>query len=533
MIRIHNIRLPLDYTDNTIRKKVVKELRINDNAIDKISLFRRSIDARKKNDVHFLASIDVYLNTDENKTLSKAKSNKAQITLPYEYKLLNITRLNNRPVIVGFGPAGMFAGLILAMAGAKPIIIERGKDCDSRIEDINSFIKNGRLNTESNIQFGEGGAGTFSDGKLNTGTKDPRARKVLIEFVNHGAPEEILYNAKPHIGTDNLRYVVKNIREHIIKLGGEVRFNTKFIGYKSKNNKVCGAVISENGNKDIIETDNLILAIGHSSRDTVETLYNSNIIMEQKPFSIGARIEHLREKIDKNQYGDFAGNERLGSAPYKLNVRTKNGRGAYTFCMCPGGEVVPAASEEGMVCTNGMSEFERKAVNSNSALLVSVFTKDYNSEHPLAGLEYQRKIEKAAYKCGSGDFKAPVQRVEDFLNQRKSYSFGEVLPSYKRGYEFSQMDSFLPDYVTDSMREAIILMNKYLDGFSHPDAILTGAETRSSSPVRILRNKESLQSVSLEGLYPCGEGAGYAGGIVSAAVDGIKCAEKILVNSNE
>ncbi len=528
MIRINNIRLELDYNDTIIKKKAAKELRISEKAIEKVTLFRRSIDARKKNDVHFLAALDVYLNINEKNAVSKAKSKRISLAEPYEYKLPSIKKLNNRPVIVGFGPAGMFAGLILAEAGANPIIIEQGADCGKRVKDIDNFILTGKLNTTSNIQFGEGGAGTFSDGKLNTGTKDPRARKVLNEFVNHGAPEEILYNAKPHIGTDNLRYVIKNIRKHIINLGGEVHFNSKCISYKQKNNKITAAVIKENGSEKIIETDNIILAIGHSSRDTLKMLYESDIIMEQKPFSVGARIEHLREEIDKTQYGAFAGNERLGSAPYKLNVHTKNGRGAYTFCMCPGGEVVPAASENEMVCTNGMSRFDRDNTNSNSALLVSVTPEDFGSENPLAGIEYQRRIEKSAYKYGGGDYKAPVQRIGDFLTKRNTTALGDVIPSYKRGYEFSEMDNFLPDYVTESMREAIITMNKYLNGFSHPDAVLTGAETRSSSPVRILRNKDTLESVSVEGMYPCGEGAGYAGGIVSAAVDGIKCAEKIL-----
>lgn len=529
MIRISNIRLPINYDDNTIKKKITKELRIDETTIKNFSLFRRSIDARKKNDIHFNASIDVCLKTNENKAVSKAKSKNVSIAKPYEYIIPENKKLNQRPVVIGFGPAGMFAGLILAMAGTNPLIIEQGADCDQRIKDVERFIKTGKLNTYSNIQFGEGGAGTFSDGKLNTGTKDIRARKVLIEFVNHGAPEEILYNSRPHIGTDNLRYVVKNIRKHIIKLGGGVRFNTKFIELITKNKKIKGVKISSNNKESIIESDNVILSIGHSSRDTLDMLYNSDILMEQKPFSLGARIEHLREKIDKSQFGKSAGNERLGSAPYKLNVKTKNGRGAYTFCMCPGGVVVPAASEENMVCTNGMSYFERDAVNSNSALLVSVYPDDYKSEHPLAGIELQREIERKAYNSGGGDFKAPVQRVEDFLAKRNSKSLGEIIPSYGRGYTFAEMNNILPDYIIDSMREAIVKMNRYLDGFSYPDAILTGAETRSSSPVRILRNRESLQSVSLEGLYPCGEGAGYAGGIVSAAVDGIKCAEKILI----
>ncbi len=528
MIRINSVSLPLDYNDKTIEKRVCKELRITPDEIEKFSLFKRSIDARKKADIRFNASIDVWLNINENKALSRAKCKKAAIVNPYEYIVPEAESLNSRPVVIGFGPAGMFAALILAKAGAKPIVIERGQDCDSRIEAINSFIKTGKLNTESNIQFGEGGAGTFSDGKLNTGTKDVRSRNVLIEFVKHGAPEEILYNAKPHVGTDKLRAVIKNIRNTIISLGGEVRFETKLTSIKFTDNKITAAEVESKDKKELIETDNIILAIGHSSRDTFEMLFNSNILMEQKPFSIGARIEHLQSDIDKAQFGSFAGNKRLGAAPYKLNVKTSNGRGAYTFCMCPGGEVVPAASEENMLCVNGMSEFKRDKTNANSALLVSVSPDDYGSDHVLAGVEYQRKIEKAAYNTGGGDYIAPVQKVGDFLNNQKSTSFGSVLPSYSRGTTFGKLDDYLPDYITLSMREAIVGMDKYLKGFMDPDALLTGAETRSSSPVRILRNPETLQSVSIKGLYPCGEGAGYAGGIISAAVDGIKCAEKVL-----
>ena len=436
-----------------------------------------------------------------------------------------------RPVIIGFGPAGMFAGLTLARAGEKPIIIEQGSDCDQRVKDVERFIKTGKLNTRSNIQFGEGGAGTFSDGKLNTGTKDVRARHILNDFYSHGAPEDILYNAKPHIGTDKLREVIKNIREEIISLGGEVRFNTKLTSIVINNNEIKSIETESDGTKNVIETDNVVLAIGHSSRDTLEMLYNKSIFMEQKSFSVGARIEHLREKIDKSQYGTFAGNKRLGAAYYKLNTQTSNGRGAYTFCMCPGGTVVPASSEENMVCVNGMSEFKRDAVNSNSALLVSVNPDDFGSEHPLAGIEYQRKIERKAYEAGGSNYIAPVQRVGDFLNKRQSAEFGNVIPSYKRGSNFAQMDSILPEYVTDSMREAITALDRKLKGFADPDAILTAAETRSSSPVRITRNPDTLQSISVKGLYPCGEGAGYAGGIISAAVDGIKCAEKVLLRS--
>lgn len=528
MIRISNIKLPIDYTDSTLLKAAADELRVDTKAIDKITLFRRSIDARKKHDIRFIITADVNLNINESKALSRSKSKNAAIVKPYKYELPHHKPLSQRPVIIGFGPAGMFAALTLAQAGEKPIIIEQGQDCDTRVKDVESFIKTGKLNTRSNIQFGEGGAGTFSDGKLNTGTKDVRTRHILNEFYAHGAPEEILYNAKPHIGTDKLRIVVKNIREDIINHGGEVHFNTKLTSLIISDNRIKGVEIEKDGIKSIIETDSVILAIGHSSRDTLGMLYDSDIFMEQKAFSVGARIEHLREKIDRSQYGKFAGNERLGAAYYKLNVHTKNGRGAYTFCMCPGGTVVPAASEEKMICVNGMSEFNRSAVNSNSALLVSVNPADYMSDHPLAGIEYQRNIERKAYDFGGGDYVAPVQRVGDFLNKTKTTRFGDVLPSCGRGTTFAEMDSILPDYVTESMREAITAMDNRLKGFADPDALLTAAETRSSSPVRITRNPETLESVSVRGLYPCGEGAGYAGGIVSAAVDGIKCAEKIL-----
>ncbi len=528
MIRVNNIKLPVDYNDSTLKKSICRELRIDEKAIKSVSLFRRSIDARKKDNVRFIISADVELNTNENKALSRSKSKNAVFAKPYYYEIPRHKPLSQRPVIVGFGSAGMFAGLILAKAGEKPIIIEQGRDCDSRVKDVESFIKTGVLNTQSNIQFGEGGAGTFSDGKLNTGTKDFRARHVLNEFYAHGAPEEILYNAKPHIGTDKLREVIKNIRKNIIELGGEVLFETKLVSFITNNDTIKGIKVNNNGRESVIETDTVILAIGHSSRDTLEMLYNSKVFLEQKAFSVGARIEHLRENIDRSQYGDFAGNKRLGAAYYKLNVQTKNGRGAYTFCMCPGGTVVPAASEENMICVNGMSEFNRNAVNSNSALLVSVTPDDFKSDHPLAGIEYQRSIERKTYEAGGGDYIAPVQRVDDFLNNKKTSSFGEVKPSYSRGTSFNIIDDILPDYVTASMREAIVEMDKRLKGFAHPDALLTGAETRSSSPVRITRDSETLQSISVKGLYPCGEGAGYAGGIVSAAVDGIKCAEKVL-----
>ncbi|MED9968719.1 MAG: hypothetical protein UFA98_01735 [Ruminococcus sp.] len=525
MIRVNNLHIPIDYDDNTIKHKVCKELRIDKSAVKSVSLFRRSIDARKKDSIYFLCSVDVVLNTNENAVLKKSKN--ASPVKPYEYRLEKWTG-GASPVVVGMGPAGLFAALILAQSGARPVVLERGRDVDSRTADVQKFWKDGRLNVKSNVQFGEGGAGTFSDGKLNTGTKDIRQRKVLEEFVKHGAPDEILYNAKPHIGTDKLKITVKNIREEIISLGGTVIFEACMTGFITKDGKITAVEYEKNGKKNMIETDSVIMALGHSARDTFEMLNAKKIPLEAKPFSVGARIEHLCEAIDKSQYGKFAGNKNLGAASYKMNVQTQNGRGAYTFCMCPGGRVVNASSEDNMLCTNGMSEFSRNEVNSNAALLVGVTPKDYQSVDPLAGMYYQRRLEAAAFKLGGESFCAPVQCVEDFLQNRKTTGLGEVKPSILPGYELSDLNSILPEYISDSMKEAITAMGKRLKGFDFPDAVLTGLETRSSSPVRILRDAETLQSVGVKGLYPCGEGAGYAGGIISAAVDGIKCAEKII-----
>lgn len=530
MIRINNIKLKLNYNDADIRKAVTKELRIDNSCIKGVSLFRRSIDARHKNDVHFIATLDVETNISENKALSKAKSKNAVSVEKYHYEIPFKKNLNNRPVVVGFGPAGMFCALILAQAGQRPIIVERGDEVDIRTKKVNNFWTTAQLDTSSNVQFGEGGAGTFSDGKLNTGTKDSRSRNVLNEFVAHGAPQEILYNAKPHIGTDKLRETVKNIREDIISLGGEVRFNTKLTGLDYADGKIKSVVVEHNNSEDIIETDNVVLAIGHSARDTFEMLKNTNIFMEQKPFAIGARIEHLQENINKAQYGSFANSPYLSAADYKMNIKSSSGRGVFTFCMCPGGFVVASQSEENTIVTNGMSNFDRANVNSNAALLVNVNPNDFGSDDVLAGVEFQRRIERKAYTCAGSSYNAPVQRVGDFLNKTNSSRLGEVIPTYKPGVEFAQMDEFLPQYITDSMREGIVAMDRKLHGFAHPDAILTGPETRSSSPVKITRD-DTFQSVTLKGLYPCGEGAGYAGGIISAAVDGIKCAEQILINA--
>lgn len=528
MIRISDIFLPLDYNDETIKKAAAKKLNVRSEAIEYVSLYRRSVDARKKNQIHFQATVDVKFFGSEKKAVSKCRS--AVIVEEYQYLLPVSKPLEKRPVIVGSGPCGLFAALILAQAGQRPIVIERGRDVDSRTKDVNTFWSGGSLDITSNVQFGEGGAGTFSDGKLNTGTKDSRTRKVLLEFAAHGAPKEILYLAKPHIGTDMLKGTVKNIRKEIIRLGGEVLFETQLIGLRSADGKLTGAVLSSHGGQQTLDTDHIILAVGHSARDTFEMLLESGIAMEQKPFAMGVRIEHLQENINQSQYGDFYNSPYLSAADYKLAVHLAGGRGVYTFCMCPGGTVVAAASEQGHLVTNGMSEFARDGRNANSALLVGINTNDFGSGDILAGVRLQRSLERRAFLAGGENYNAPVQRVCDFLKKQKSAALGSVIPTYRPGVELTNLNNVLPPFMTDSLREGIAVMDHRLSGFADGDAVLTAVESRSSSPVRILRD-ETMQSVSLKGLYPCGEGAGFAGGIISAAVDGIKAAEKILLST--
>lgn len=412
MIRVNNIHLSLDYDDKSVRKAVAQQLRIEEKSIKSCKIFRRSVDARKKDNIYFLTTVDTELNINEDKVCKKCGN--AQIARKYEYNQMKFGNAPS-PVIVGAGPAGLFAALILARSGANPILIERGRDVDRRTADVNRFWTSGQLDTTSNVQFGEGGAGTFSDGKLNSGTKDIRQRKVLEEFVSHGAPDEILYNAKPHIGTDMLKGTIKNIRNEIIELGGRVMFETKLVSMAFSDNKLKSITVETANGNEIIETDNVILAIGHSARDTFEMLYDLKLPIEAKPFSVGARIEHLREKVDKAQYGRFAGNKKLGSANYKLSTHLDNGRGVYTFCMCPGGKVVNASSEKNRLCTNGMSEFARNAENSNSALLVGINPDDYESDHPLAGMYLQRKLESKAFVAGGENYNAPYKELTIFL----------------------------------------------------------------------------------------------------------------------
>lgn len=527
MIKIADIRVPLNYDMKMLENLVTEKLRIESNRIKHISISNRSVNTLNKLDIYFNITVVVCISGDENEVIWSIKDKRITKEIDLSYTVPMQKKLNERPVVVGCGPAGIFAALILAQAGSRPILLERGLDVDRRKERVLKFWQTGIFDTKTNVQFGEGGAGTFSDGKLKIGKKDSRKIKVLSEFVEAGAPPEIMYLSKPHIGTDRLHEVVKTIRKKIISLGGEVRFDATVNEILFKNEHVTGIRFIENGQKSEISTDNVVLAIGHSARDTFENLLSSGIYMEQKPFAVGVRIEHTQGMINKIQYGNFDGHPALGAADYRMVVHLQNGRAVYTFCMCPGGTVVAATSEENCITTNGMSEFARDGRNANSALFVTINKSDFGSDHPLAGIAYQRKIEAAAFAAGGGGYKAPVQRLEDFLQKRKTISFGDVLPTYLPGTEFAQVDSYLPNYIADTLREGISDMGAWMPGFAYPDSILTGAETRSSSPVRITRD-DSYQAVGIKGLYPCGEGAGYAGGIISAAVDGVICAEQIL-----
>lgn len=537
MLRINEIKLPLDYTEEDLKQKAARFLKVQPSDIKSLSVFRRSVDSRKKQDVHFVFTVDVEVDSDEKKILKRCDKKRVQESVFYHYVPVENKRSSNfRPVVVGFGPAGMFSALSLAEAGLKPIVLERGHDADTRTKDVQNFWQNRKLDTRSNIQFGEGGAGTFSDGKLTTGIKDPRQNKIMRDFVRFGAPEAILYTNYPHIGTDNLVHVVKNIRKEIIRLGGEVRFGATLTDLIVANHYIHGVTyVTEDGASHDLETDCVVLALGHSARDTVEMLYQKGISMMQKPFSVGARIEHPREFIDQAQYGAAAGHPALGAANYKMACHPPHGRGMYTFCMCPGGTVVNAASEEGGIVVNGMSEYARDGENSNSALLVGIEPEHFPSEHPLSGFDLQREMEQKAFALGGGDYTAPAQLVGDFLKGQKSTKMGAIHPSCPTGVTPSDIREVLPISVTDIMADALVLMDQKLKGFAMQEAVLTFPETRSSSPVRIFRDdfyECSIGKDPLGGVYPCGEGAGYAGGIVSAGVDGIRVAEAILTDEH-
>ncbi len=531
MIRIQNIRLHLDYTELDMKKTVGRKLHIPFENILEIKVRKRSVDARKKENISFLFTLDVNA-SGEKKILQKCAKDK-DISLIEEKKYhISVCHSAERPVVIGLGPAGMFASYVLAKAGLKPIVLERGCPVEERVQHVHQFRLNGDLNPESNIQFGEGGAGTFSDGKLNTGIKDERIRFVLETFVQCGAPEEILWQAKPHIGTDYLQNTVKNFRTLIQKLGGEIHFHAKFTDFQQKQNQLISIQYFQDNQLHEIQAKHVILALGHSARDTLEMLYQKHFILTQKPFSMGVRIEHLQEDINKTLYGKFWNHDALSAADYKLAVHLKNGRSLYTFCMCPGGEVVAAASESGRLAVNGMSLFKRDGRNANSALLVGINPEDFGSTHPLAGMFLQRTIEEKAFLAGGSNYSAPVICVGDFLHRKNSKHFGRIQPTYQPGTQFVSPDNYLPSYMCETLRAGLCEMDKRLKGFACEDAVLTGVESRSSSPVRILRN-ENFYSTGIKGFYPCGEGAGYAGGITSAAVDGIKCAEALIKNLNQ
>ena len=529
MIRITDIKLEtklaytLDKEKENLMKYISSQYRIKDKDITSLSIFKKAIDARKKDKLYFVYSVDINVKNEKYYLSKKQKGLTEAPVLTYQEVTSGNEVLLHRPVVVGFGPSGIFAALLLARRGYKPIVLERGFDVEKRSENVEHFYQTGEYNEGSTILFGEGGAGTFSDGKLTTLINDIRCRYVLESLVNHGAQKEIMYINKPHVGTDVLRVVVKNMREEIIRLGGTIRFNAKVTKLVVEDQRLQGVIINEN---EEIKTNVCLLGIGHSARDTFELLYHHDMNITQKAFSVGVRIEHPQVLINQSQYGKFADEPNLGAADYKLSYHASNDRTAYTFCMCPGGWVMCASSEEGGVVTNGMSESKRDYENSNAALLVNINPEDFGSSHPLAGVDFQRDIEKKAFILGGSNYHAPVQLVGDFLNDNISRKLGSVKPSYRPGYKFAELKELFPKFVTDTLKGALRDFNKKIEGFSMDDAVLTGAETRSSSPIRMVRDDHHESNII--GLYPMGEGAGYAGGIMSSAVDGMKTAEKVI-----
>lgn len=554
MLEISNLRLPLDaglaQGERIARKAVAKAVGVDVSRIGGLRLTKRSVDARKKNDVHFVASYVFECAgslEEEEAVVARGCKPPAHVKVYESYGGYEPPRVaadsDARPVVVGTGPAGLFAAWALAKAGARPLVLERGGCVEDRLRSVARFNGGGVLDPESNIQFGEGGAGTFSDGKLTTNIKNPRCKDVLHIFAAAGAPEEILWQAKPHIGTDLLVGVVRRMREDIIAAGGEVCFDTRLESMRFSEGALASVSVRRPGAASCEEVPArlLVLACGHSARDTFEAVRDAGLLMERKPFSVGVRIEHPQKLVDRAQYGKAASHPALGAADYKLAVHLDDGRGVYTFCMCPGGEVVCAASEEGGVCVNGMSRFARDGANANSAVLVGIDESDLEGDDVLAGVELQRAMERAAFRVAGSTYAAPAQYVGDFLAGRPSGGEreGAVRPSYARGVAWCDLHEVLPAFVSRSLAKALPLLDRRLKGFSSADAVMTGVETRSSSPVRIVRDKASMQALSATsgrcdtGVFPCGEGAGYAGGIMSAAVDGLRAAEAVIACMNE
>ncbi len=525
LIRIEEVTLGLDDHEDLLKSRISEILDLPLDDIVSFQISKKNIDSRHTKKIMFVYSLDVVV-SDIKKIKKWDIRHRVRIYKPFVYQEKKVTyKKEKKIVVVGSGPCGLFASLLLARAGARPLLIERGKDIDSRLKDVDDFFNSGNFNPLSNIQFGEGGAGTFSDGKLYTLINDSRSKYIFAEFIKAGAPKEIAISATPHIGTDKLRGVIKNIRQEIIRLGGQIRFETCLTDLEIKKNKLVAVIVNK---QERILVNNLVLATGHSARDTYQMLYEKKLRMKAKAFSIGLRIEHSAAMINKAQYGAFYNHPKLGAARYKLVEHLVDKRPVYTFCMCPGGYVMGASSELGCVVTNGMSKYAQDGTNSNSALLVPVTPADFNSNHPLAGIEFQRQWEKIAYNAGGSNYFAPIQLVGDFLNKQPSKKIKSVKPSYRPGVNLSILDYCLPGYVIESLRAAIPFLDKKINGFAHPEAVLTGVETRSSSPVRLERNAKYQSNII--GIYPAGEGAGHAGGIVSSAIDGLTVAEAIIEN---
>ncbi len=529
MLRITELKLPLDHQEDAIKTAILNRLGIDTDELISYTIFRQGHDARKRSAISLVYTLDVETKNQEAILTRMQDDPHVSITPDTTYQFVTQApkNLTSRPIVIGTGPCGLFAGLILAQMGFKPIILERGKEVRERTKDTFGLWRKGIFNPESNVQFGEGGAGTFSDGKLYTQIKDPNqyGRKVLIEFVKAGAPTEILRASKPHIGTFKLVTMVEQMRATIESLGGEIRFQSRVDKIAIENGQVCGVTLANGEN---LLSHHIVLAVGHSARDTFKMLYEQGVYIEAKPFSIGFRIEHPQSLIDSCRFGSNAGHPLLGAADYKLVHHCKNGRSVYSFCMCPGGTVVAATSEAGHVVTNGMSQYSRNERNANSGIVVGITPEDYPG-NPLAGMEFQRQLEARAFKLGGETYQAPGQLVGDFIANRPSVAFGSVHPSYTPGVHLGDLSTALPDYAIEAIREALPAFDKKIKGFAMADAVLTGVETRTSSPIRIKRN-EHFQSINTQGLYPAGEGAGYAGGILSAAVDGIKVAEALALD---